>query len=144
MKFDINSMNKIVKEIVEIVGAFILAFLIYQGLGLAFGTSVPIVSIASDSMVPRLHRGDLAVAMKPENLKVGDIIIYSADCPYLPKEDIIHRIIEIKNDTFITKGDHNLVPDPCPVRKDQVKAKVVFAVPLLGWPRLILNYIVGI
>lgn len=139
-----ESQKNIFKEIAEVIFAFILAFILYQALGFALGTSVPIVSVASDSMVPRLHKGDLVVAMKPENLKVGDIIIYAANCPALPREDIIHRIVEIKNNTFITKGDNNLIEDPCPVHKNQIKGKVVFAIPLLGWPRLLLNYITGI
>ena len=136
--------TRILREIVEVIFAFTLAFLIYQGLAIAFGTPVPMVSVASDSMVPRLHRGDLVVAIRPENLKVGDIIIYEANCPALPHEDIIHRIVRIENNTYVTKGDHNLVEDPCPVKPEQIKGKVVFAVPLLGWPRLGLNYLVGV
>lgn len=132
------------RDVAEMIGALILAFLFYQALAVAFGTPVPIVSVASDSMIPRLHKGDLVIAIKPENIKVGDIIIYEANCPALPHEDIIHRIVEINNGTYITKGDNNPIRDPCPVSPDEVKGKVLFAIPLLGWPRLGLNYLLCI
>ncbi len=136
--------KSLTKDVLEIIGAFILALVIYHGLGIVMGTSVPIVSVASNSMVPRLHRGDLVVAVEPTDLKVGDIIIYRANCTYLPREDIIHRIVKIENNTYIIRGDNNPINDPCPVYYSQIKGKVLFAVPLLGWPRLGLNVLIGI
>ena len=131
-------------DIVDIIVAFLAAYLFYQFLILISGTSVPVVSVASGSMVPRLYPGDIVIATKPENLKVGDIIIYHANCSALPKTNIIHRIIGFENEKIITKGDNNLVKDPCPVEKNQVKGKVVFAAPLLGWPKLILHKLTGL
>ncbi len=133
-----------IRDVVEVIIAFFAAYLFYQFLILISGTTVPVVSVASGSMIPKLYPGDIVIAMKPENLNIGDIIIYRANCSYLPNEDIIHRIIGFENDKIITKGDNNLVRDPCLVEKSQVKGKVIFAVPLLGWPKLILHKLTGL
>jgi len=134
------SVNYVTKNLFEVIVAFIVAFLVYQGLAFAVGTSVPIVSVASESMLPTLHKGDLVFSVRPDNLGTDDIVIYHANCPQLPEEDVIHRVIEFPaTGMIITKGDNNLYEDPCMVEFEQVKGKVVFAVPLLGWPRLILG-----
>ncbi len=140
-------MDRLLRELKDFLLAFILALLIYKGLGIALATPIPLTSVTSISMLPSLHPGDLVVVAGTKSPKVGDIVIYSADCPLLPKEDVIHRVIEINETHLITKGDNNLTnpkPDPCPVRLDQVKGKVVLAIPILGYPRLLLYYTLGI
>lgn len=141
---EIKKMEKTaIQDFMEIGIAFLVAFIVYQGLVFATGTQVPVVSVASDSMLPKLHKGDLVFAVKPDNLSVGDIIIYHANCVYMPNRDIIHRINSFRDGKIITKGDNNPGPDPCPVEYSQVKGKVVLGIPLLGWPRLGLSYLIG-
>jgi signal peptidase len=86
-----------------------------------------------------LSRGDLLVISK-DNYKVGDVVIYNRDDV---KYTIVHRIVAEKDGGYVIKGDNNPVPDPGIVREEQVIGKVNFAVPLLGYPRLML-YAVGI
>lgn len=143
----IKKSGLILREIKDWTIAFLLAFFAYKALGLALNTQVPIVSVSSRSMLPTLHVGDLAIAVGASEIRPGDIIIYAANCPALPREDIIHRVIAINNSYVITKGDNNAtnpIPDPCPVSFRQIKGKVVLVLPLLGYPRLLLNWIVGI
>ena len=140
-------MNRILKEIIDTAIAFLIALAIYKLLGIALATPVPIVSVTSNSMRPSLHPGDLALVVNASKLRVGEIVVYAADCPLLPREDVIHRVVEINGSMIVTKGDNNAtnpVPDPCPVRVEQVKGKIVFAIPLLGYPRLLLNLLLGI
>lgn len=127
------------KDAAEIIGAFIVAWLFYQGLVFATGTSLPIVSVVSDSMEPVLHRGDLLFVVSPAGIDVGDIAIYKRDASDFT---IVHRVIAIDGDIFTIKGDNNQRADP-PVRRDQIIGKVVAGAPLLGYPRLVLN-LVGI
>ncbi len=159
------------RDVVEIVGAFVIAFLFYQFLILVTGTPLPIVSVVSDSMYHKqsfdkwwadnddfylgrdiskekflsfrnfngLSRGDLLVVIRPENLKVGDIVIYQRSGSSFT---IVHRIISIDAGTITTKGDNNAGPDQ-PVVKENLQGKVVFAVPVLGYPRFVLH-LVGI
>lgn len=135
--------ESIAKSFIEIGLSFLAAFIIYQVLIFATGTQVPVVSIASGSMIPKFYPGDLVFAVAPENLEAGDIVIYHAQCPYMPDRDIIHRILGFKDGKIITKGDNNPYPDPCAVSYSQLKGKVLFQAPLLGWPRLILSYATG-
>ena len=143
----IRSISKIpyMKDIVDIIAAFLVAWLFYQGLGFATGTSMPIVSVVSESMEPILHKGDLLVVAGTQDPRVGDIVIYQNRCLAFPSQDktIVHRIINETPEGFVIKGDNNVSPDPCIVRKEQIIGKVWVAVPLLGYPRLAL-YAVGI
>jgi len=135
-------MPEYLKDIGEIVIAFLVAWVFYQGLAFATGTPMPIVSVVSDSMEPIVHRGDLLFVMSAEDPQVGDIVIYQrSDVKYT----IVHRIIEVNEEGYVTKGDNNPAPDPgiVIVKKEQIIGKVLFAVPLLGYPRLAL-YVVGI
>jgi signal peptidase I len=93
--------------------------------------------VVSGSMEPVFYRGDVVVIEKtnflglheinPEDLKVGDIVIYQAT--WFP-EPVIHRIISIQKGTdgktyYVTKGDNNPRADPSLVSTEQVQAKVV-------------------
>lgn len=140
IKIELDIMSEYLKDIGEIVIAFLVAWVFYQGLAFATGTSMPIVSVVSESMEPILHRGDLLFVLNADDPKVGDIVIYQrSDVKYT----IVHRIIEINENGYIIKGDNNPAPDPGIVKKEQIIGKVLFAVPLLGYPRLAL-YAVGI
>ncbi len=133
-------MSNYLKDFGEILVAFLVAWIFYQGLAFATGTSMPIVSVVSDSMEPILHRGDLLFVTGAGDFQVNDIVIYQrSDVQYT----IVHRIIEVQEDGYIIKGDNNPVPDSGIVKKEQIIGKVLFAVPLLGYPRLAL-YFVGI
>ena len=131
-------MNK--KDIIEIIAAFCVAWLFYHGLSFAVHTDMPIVAVASNSMEPVLHKGDLLFVTGVKNPDIGDIVIYNRpDVSYT----IVHRIIKKTKDGYIIKGDNNNVPDSGIVKKNQITGKVLVAVPLLGYPRLAL-YSIGI
>ncbi len=145
---------KYVKDILEIVLAFVIAWIFYQGLAFAAGTSMPIVSVVSESMEPVLHRGDLVFVVRPNDLKIGDIVIYQKACTSADaarglcsregdSTSIIHRIVQEAEGGYIIKGDNNPSPDSGIIRPEQVSGKVVLAMPLLGYPRLAL-FAVGI
>jgi len=93
--------------------------------------------VVSGSMEPVFYRGDVVLIEKsnflgieevsPNNLQVGDIIIYQAT--WYP-EPVIHRIISTGKDAqgrsyYVTQGDNNSGADPAPVDPDQVQAKVI-------------------
>ncbi len=70
------------------------------------------------SMEPILNSGDIVFLLpvsSPEDIKVGDIIVYRSAYNRL----IIHRVVDIIEVSgeyyFVTKGDNNRFPDP-PVR----------------------------
>lgn len=157
------------REALEIIAAFFVAWLAYQFIAVAAGTPLPIVSVVSDSMyhassfddwwaknaadynqlgigehefmrfanVNGLSRGDLLIAVRPDNPKIGDILIYRK---FGSDFTVVHRLVSIEDGFYVVKGDNNPVPDP-PVAKNYVVGKVVFAIPILGYPRLLLHLI---
>lgn len=93
--------------------------------------------VVSGSMEPVFYRGDIVVVEKanfiginefnPEDVQVGDIVIYKAN--WFP-EPVIHRVIDTgtaKNGTkyYVIKGDNNPVPDQEVVYPTQITSKVI-------------------
>jgi len=90
--------------------------------------------IASGSMRPTLEVGDLAIVIQTpiEKIKPGDIIQY-----FHEHEMRLHRVIDIRQEgstrLFVTKGDDNPSPDPELVIPAQIRGKLIFNIPKLGW-----------
>ena len=92
--------------------------------------------VVSGSMEPVMYRGDIVVLeqadilgfheFSPDDIKVGDIVVYNAAWHEGP---VIHRVIniaEINGSTvFEIKGDNNDVSDPYWVTKSQIKSRVL-------------------
>ena len=92
--------------------------------------------VVSGSMEPAFYRGDIVLVQKadffgvhefnPDDVQVGDVVVYDAKWFDQP---VIHRIIriaEINGTTmYVIKGDNNDSPDPYYVTSDKIKEKVV-------------------
>jgi len=89
-----------------------------KGLSWWLQTDYPMAAITSGSMWPVLKVGDLVLvqSVKPEELKVGDIVVYQNERGFT-----IHRITEINQakGEVTTKGDANNVSDK-PVKVSDV------------------------
>lgn len=90
--------------------------------------------VASGSMTPTLHVGDMAITVSTDlsKIQVGDIIQY-----WQEGEMTLHRVIRIDTTPteklFITQGDANPISDTDPVYPNQIRGKLIFIVPKLGW-----------
>jgi signal peptidase len=87
--------------------------------------------------------GDLPIVQGSDEYKVGDVIVYEVPGQSIP---IIHRIIKINPDgTYMTKGDHNsgLLPFEASVKKEQIKGRVIFIIPKLGYFKVIFHWLFG-
>jgi signal peptidase len=104
---------------------------------LAMGTTSPLVVVTSQSMLPTLHVGDLAViqARAPDRIGLGDIVVYE-DTTYMVGTAIIHRVtnIQVVNGTYYytTKGDNNTSADPGTRTYSEIVGVVVLVIPELG------------
>ena len=67
-----------------------------------------------------------------DSLKTDDIITFRR--PDSKTQVITHRIANIVDGNFETKGDANSTNDGWAVIKSQVLGKVLFAIPLIGYP----------
>jgi len=109
-----------------------------SGLGIVLATDMPVVAVESNSMVPTFYQGDILVlqGVPPEELKIGDIIVFSPSQGATP---VVHRIIKINDDgSFQTKGDANAgqLPFEKKILPEQIHGRVVFIIPYLGWIKL--------
>ena len=83
--------------------------------------------IASNSMYPELQKGDIVLIKLNQNYKTGDIITYWDTNFYTT-----HRLVEIKENTYITKGDNNNTTDS-PIEKNKVIGKMVLKIKKAGY-----------
>lgn len=106
--------------------------------------------VVSGSMEPVFYRGDIVAVEKanlfglgiqefdPEDVKVGDIVVYNAEWV---NEPVIHRVInitEINGTTYYEiKGDNNNAPDPYYVHPSQITDKVI----MMGDNPVVIPYI---
>lgn len=118
--------KKIIKGIAEwLIYGMAFALIVWgapKALAKILNTDYPIASITSSSMWPALKQGDLifikGVSGK-NDIAIGDIVVYTNE-----KGFTIHRVVELKEDTFITKGDANNINDK-PVEYDKLIGKTV-------------------
>lgn len=88
-----------------------------------------ILIVKSGSMEPSIHTGSLVVVKPADNYNVGDVVTFSNR----GQDSITHRIVEINNDEYTTKGDANDSEDSRVVRERDVIGKVGFSIPWAGY-----------
>jgi signal peptidase len=95
-------------------------------------------TVLTNSMAPKYSPGTFMV-MKPaafDELKYGDVVTFQL---YSGRPDVeTHRIVgfgatQAGEKTLVTKGDNNGSNDPEPVRELQIKGKLFYAVPFVGY-----------
>ncbi|MBQ6841206.1 MAG: signal peptidase I [Bacilli bacterium] len=86
------------------------------------------------SMLPKFKPGDLIIIKKEKSYQIDEIISYISADNYITT----HRIIDIKNDTYITKGDNNKFIDGRPVESDEIYGRLMLIIPGVG---TLLSYI---
>ena len=95
------------------------------------------LTILSGSVTGTYNVGDVVVVkpVKVDDLKIGDVITFQ---PFTDDPELTtHRIVGInygsKGREFVTQGDANNAPDLKPISEDQVKGKVWYSVPKVGY-----------
>ena len=123
--------KKIIKIvlIVSIATIATIFLLFYRPVSLAGDTRYE--PVYTGSMEPAIPVGSVVVIkpVDPETLKIGDIICFTLTEP----TSITHRIINITDEGFITKGDANEDPDHWIVKKENVIGKAILTVPFIGY-----------
>ena len=112
--------------VIIIILVFVSPILINIGLNNALNSEYPIVVVTSESMVPTVNVGDLALiaGVPTEDIQNGSIIVFQATWRGDSAPPVIHRVINITEDEdgkiwFTTKGDNTATnpmpdPEPCP------------------------------
>jgi signal peptidase I len=135
----IEKIINILLNILIIIFGIILLISIYIGiqtkiLGHAYANffGYSIFEVQTGSMADTINPGDWSIVKIGEKVKLNDIVTYEVKGEY-----ITHRIIEVYNDTYVTKGDANSAKD-VPIKQDQIIGKVVKVLPNFGLIRRIL------
>lgn len=132
--------------IIIVVGGTLSGFGLFT---IAMGTSSPLVVVTSGSMSPTLERGHLLVLQKraPDNILVGDIIVFNATWNSDP---VVHRVVRVEvvdNETrWYTQGDNRVTnPSEDPGYRDynDIIGVVVSVIPYLGYITLYLHTPLG-
>lgn len=140
--------NKILKTIWNIIYTllflivvFLLIIVIMQRVtnnDITIG-GIRIFSVETGSMVPVYNVGDVLISkeIKPDEIKVGDDIVYKGKISSYRDKVITHRVIFIEkqddgNYKIITQGVANGEKDP-EISQEQVYGKVIYKVHILGF-----------
>ena len=165
--------DSLISWVVNIILAFLIVkFLIYPGLGLALGTGYPVVAVVSNSMHHEgnfddwyeskgdwydlskdemenwifnngFNRGDIMFLKKANDLEIGDVIVFRGNS----NNPIIHRVVEVNEDYYATKGDNNMDSFAAlgedHIEDSQVIGKAFGRIPLLGYVKIIFSEVLG-
>ncbi len=101
-------------------------------------------TVTTGSMRPVYPPGTLVV-VKPlpvDEIRSDDVVTYQLESGEAPV--VTHRVIEVGTNLdgdvqLVTQGDANDIPDAEPVRPEQVRGRVWYSVPYLGY----VNNVVG-
>lgn len=97
--------------------------------------NIKVKIVKSGSMEPAIKTGGIVVITPSDTYSVGDIITFGQDTK--TQIPTTHRIVRIEGEgplrAFATKGDANNDEDPAPTRLSDIKGKVLFTLPYLGF-----------
>ena len=95
-----------------------------NALPMPFGYGAAVV--LSGSMETTFSTGDLILVKEQEEFQVDDIVVFQTGNVL-----VVHRIVELRDGTVITRGDANNVED-APIRPEYIKGVVFGHIPQVG------------
>jgi signal peptidase len=115
----------------DIIFAIVLVFCVFIFIYSRIGSNNVLV-VLSESMKPTINMGDLVVTapIDSNGIRVGDIVAFEDGDK---KPPVTHRVINITESGFVTKGDANEDPDAQTRSKNSVIGKIVFWIPFAGY-----------
>lgn len=88
--------------------------------------------VLSGSMEPELSVNDLIIVQQKDSYDIGDVVVYQNGYDL-----IVHRIIDINDETVTTMGDANNIADE-PISRKNIKGSVIASIPFVG---VIVNFL---
>lgn len=138
-KKEMETANNFKKGFLVVLEVF-LVFMVIIVISLVSGLlKYSLSSIASNSMYPSLKKGDAIIIEKlsdeeKKKITVGDIIVFQ-DGGHI----ITHRVVEVREGIYITKGDNNNTKDMSKKTKNDVIGIVRMRIPFLGYPSVVVS-----
>ncbi len=141
---EIKKKGKVFRRILKVFGYIviflIIALLVFVLISMATNHTVFIFGkttawVLTPSMEPTIPARSYILIEKvsPDDVTVGDIIIFKSDDPALDFAFNTHRVTQIigDNDEFVTQGDANPVEDQYTAKADNVLGRYVKNLPVL-------------
>ena len=127
-------MKSLLLWLLFVVGVAGAIYAIPQVLADTLNSDNPTLTVISYSMYPTLNRGDLILVkgVTPEEIQVGTVVVFRHKGGLA-----VHRVVRLKGETIITRGDANLEEDD-PITYDDIVGRVpsignsLVKVPLIG------------
>lgn len=117
----------------DLIFGTICLFLIFYIFSALTNTGFKFFIIRSGSMEPLVNVGDVAIiTLTSDHSKIQTDDVIAFQSPYF-EEPVIHRVIELTPEGYITKGDANEDLDIDPVSRDLVIGIYRFKIPVLGF-----------
>lgn len=115
--------ERTVRIIAALVGSVGILLLFLPHVGISVDT------VMSGSMEPALRTGGIILTdTRTQVFEPGDIITYQVE------DNIVsHRVVGLEGDCYRTKGDANDSEDTVLIKQSQIRGKVIFMIPLLGY-----------
>lgn len=124
-----------------VVAVLVIIALVTAISALEIPNGIRLYTVRSGSMAPAIPAGSIVMVKPSPEYHKGNVITFkSASERYLekPTKTMTHRIYEVLEEegrtAYLTKGDFNPSPDSELVTRELVLGKVIFSVPLLGYP----------
>jgi signal peptidase len=109
--------------------ASVLLLLLVMGVAVALLVSGRLYVVRSSSMMPSIRAGDAILVRGPDgSSRVGEVVLFE-----MQGQLITHRVVEVRSEGLVTKGDANVEPDPWLVDEDEVRGRVILRLPYAGW-----------
>ena len=83
-----------------------------------------VIKIHGESMIPTFCDGDIVKITKAKSINVGDIICYWLYDENNKSIIIAHRVIFVRKNYVLTKGDNNKFIDPVKVLTSKIIGKI--------------------
>ncbi len=97
------------------------------------------IMLVGNSMKGTIDSGTFVIIKPDQEYFLGDIIAFENE----QNKKVIHRIIEITDEGFITKGDNNQRIDPGTQYLDKVIGRSVIVVPFVGFTSMFIQTPLG-
>jgi len=134
-----------VRRILRLTASFTLAgaaLLVVGALAVSLAPRIlgysPVI-VYGGSMADSVRVGSIAVtkAVQPEDIGVGDVIVFYPPTTSPDRSPLMHRVISVREEggqrLFRTKGDANATPDPWEIGIEGRGSRVAYAVPYVGY-----------
>jgi len=97
------------------------------------------ILLFGDSMLPTIQPGSLVIVKSQLSYENGDIIAFVNSGGI----NIVHRVIEVTEDGYVTQGDNNSFKD-APIISEDIKGKAALVVPYMAYVGLFMQTPIGL